>query len=218
TRRDEALLQWGVAGRPRAGESVSGDLHAVLPFEGGVLVAVADGLGHGDDAALAARTAGALLAQRPRDSRMAPLQHCHDGLLETRGVVASLASFSKREATMTWIGVGNVEGLLLRADPLASPRSEGLLLRGGVVGGQLPPLGAAVVPVNPGDVLVLATDGIRTEFGVQLAIPDAPQPAADRILAQWGKDSDDALVLVARWRVLPGRRAPPPRTPTTPAR
>ena len=202
-RPEETLLQWAVASRARSGESSSGDLHAVLPFEGGVLVAAIDGLGHGDEAALAARTAVELLQQHPEDSVIGLLRHCHDGLLETRGVVMSLASFNSRDSTMTWVGVGNVEAVLLHPEGQAGPRSELLLLRGGVVGYQLPPLVASVIPVGPGDALVLATDGIRNEFSAYVGAVDAPQACADRILMQWGKESDDALVLVAKYRSDP---------------
>jgi len=34
------------------GQAVSGDMHLVRPFEDGVLVALVDGLGHGEEAAL----------------------------------------------------------------------------------------------------------------------------------------------------------------------
>ena len=41
---------------------------------------------------------------------------------------------------MTWLGVGNVDGFLLRADNQTKPAHESLFLRGGVVGYQLPSL------------------------------------------------------------------------------
>src|SRR5262249_60295540 len=110
-RPGDGLLQWAVAGRPRSGGTVSGDLHAVLPFEGGILVAAVDGLGHGDEAALAARTAVAMLSQQPEDSVIGLLRHCHDGLLETRGVVMSLASFNRRDSSLNEIVGGIVEGV-----------------------------------------------------------------------------------------------------------
>ena len=101
---------------------------------------------------------------------------------------------------MTWIGVGNVEGVLQRVDREASPAQEQLLLRAGVVGRQLPTLLALIVPVSPGDTLVFATDGIRGDFASDLRAIEAPERAAQRILAQHGSGTDDALVVVARYR------------------
>jgi len=109
-----APLEWGMAGEPLAGQPKSGDLGLVLPFPGGVLIGVLDGLGHGDEAAVAARAAAEVLRAQPDAHVIWLVRQCHEALGETRGVVMSLASFSERYATLTWIGIGNVEGLLLR--------------------------------------------------------------------------------------------------------
>jgi hypothetical protein len=76
---------------------------------------------------------------------------------------------------------------------------SGLVTRGGVVGAQLPPLKAAVVPVARGDTLVFATDGIAREFSENLSLEPPPQELANRILARHGRPTDDALVVVARF-------------------
>jgi hypothetical protein len=129
---------------------------------------------------------------------MSLVRSCHAILAGTRGVVLSIASFSALEGTMTWLGVGNVEGVLLRADATVTPRRETLLLRGGVVGGHVPAVSAAIVTVMRGDTLILATDGVRSGFGVQCILGDTTQQLADRILSDYRKGTDDALVLVAR--------------------
>ncbi len=100
---------------------------------------------------------------------------------------------------MTWLGVGNVEGVLLSAGGEAGLARESVLLRGGVVGYRLPPLRPAVLTIRPGDTLILATDGIRGGFVSQLTSGEPPQQMADGILARHGKGTDDALVLVARY-------------------
>jgi len=46
----------------------------------------------------------------------------------------------------------------------------------------------------------LATDGIRPEFSDDLSADDVPQRMADRLLTQFRREADDALVLVARYR------------------
>ena len=193
------MIEWGVATLTLPGQGESGDRYVVRPFPGGVLVAAVDGLGHGDEAAAAAKTAAAILEMHSREPVVALLRRCHEDLKRTRGVVLSLASFVARERAMTWLGVGNVEGRLLRADPRAYPRQESLLLRGGVVGGDLPAPYASSVPVRPGDTLVFTTDGVRSNFAEGLTVSESPQRSADRILGQYAKRTDDALVLVARY-------------------
>jgi len=198
--QNHPILEWGVAKCALPGEEVSGDQHLVQPFTHGALVAVVDGLGHGQDATTAARVAVSTLTNRPGDSVIALVKRCHEALTKTRGAVTTLASFNILEATMTWLGVENVEGVLIRADTRATPATESVLLRGGVVGYQLPALQAGVVPVSRGDLLILATDGIRSGFVQNLIATDPPQQIADRILAQHFKGTDDALALVVRYR------------------
>jgi len=196
---DTRVLEWGVATLTLPGQSESGDQYLVAPFPNGVLVAVIDGLGHGDEAAAAAKTALAALERYAHEPVISTVRRCHEGLWGTRGAVISLAAFNTLDGTMTWLSVGNVEGMLLRADPNARPAYEALLLRGGVVGGQLPLLSASIVPVMWGDTLILATDGIRSDFPQGLSLRDPPQQIADGILARHAKGTDDALVLVARY-------------------
>jgi negative regulator of sigma-B (phosphoserine phosphatase) len=191
--------RWATAGRPLLGERESGDLHLVEPFSAGVLFAALDGLGHGDEAALAARVAVDRLRPHAGDGVIALVQRCHEALVETRGVAMSLASFDAREGTLAWLGVGNVEGVLVRADRDADRPRELLMLRGGVVGYRLPALRAAELSVAPGDVLVFATDGVDSAFASEATVGEEPQLLADRILGKWGKATDDALVLVARF-------------------
>jgi serine phosphatase RsbU (regulator of sigma subunit) len=198
------LVEWGVAARALAGETASGDEYVIQPFPNGVLAGVVDGLGHGAAAAAAARPAIVTLQAYAHEPLIPLLQRCHAALLHTRGVAMTLASFDALNGTLTWLGVGNVEGLLLRADKGAGPSHETILLRGGVIGYQLPPLHATTVPIAPDDLLILATDGIRSDFALQLNMTPPAQSIADHILAHSGRRTDDALVLVVRYLGLRG--------------
>lgn len=193
------MIEWSVATRALPGQTVSGDHFLVKASSHGVLVGVVDGLGHGDEATFAANAAVTILSRHSHESVMSLLRRCHEGLKQTRGVVMTLAMFSFNDSTLTWIGVGNVEAILLRADPTANPQREGVVMRGGVVGYQLPPLTANIVTVAPGDLLILASDGIRAGFSTGVAMKESPEKIANRILAQYSKGTDDALVLVARY-------------------
>ena len=197
--QEEKLLDWSVASRPAPGQNVSGDLHLVKPFGQRILVGVMDGIGHGDEAAAAARAAAEILDQYAGDPTILLIRRCHDALLKTRGVVLTVAKLNTEENTMTWLGVGNVEGRLLRADASASHPRESVLLRGGMVGYQLPTLQASVIPVAAGDLLVLATDGIHPVFEDGINLNETPKQIAEKILSRHFKGNDDALVLVARY-------------------
>lgn len=199
------FIEWGVAGLPVKGQQQSGDSYLVQPVATGVLLAVVDGLGHGAEAAAAAELAVQTLQGHAGEAVISLVQRCHETIRGTRGVVVSLASIDGIQGTLTWLGVGNVEGLLISPADRQGPRRQTLVSRAGIVGAQLPPLAASVVPLTPGDLLILATDGIRTDPGWQVIFTDPPQKIADRLLAKYSKETDDALVLVSRYL---GRGAP----------
>jgi len=198
-RNAETLIHWGVATLALEGQTESGDLHLVRPVRDGVLVAVVDGLGHGEEAAAAARLAVTTLEQYAEEPPLSLLQRCHLALKGTRGVVMSLARFDAPRGTMTWLGVGNVEGVLHHADWSERSARASLVTRGGIVGSEVPAVQAAVIPIGAGDTLVFATDGIGRDFVADVSARDEPQRLADQILARYGKGTDDALVLLARY-------------------
>ncbi|HZT72131.1 MAG TPA: SpoIIE family protein phosphatase [Terriglobales bacterium] len=199
------MIEFGAAFRPLPGESECGDQYLVRPLAHGHLLAVADGVGHGQPAAAAANLALDQLRQETSPSPIAWMRRCHERLQGTRGAVLSLAFFDPHEMTLTWLGVGNVQGLLRHADDRLAPSPEFLLLRPGVVGLHLPRLQAAIVPVSPGDLLIFATDGLREAFDYRLEHGPSVNAAAERILnARW-RGTDDALVLVARFEACPPR-------------
>jgi phosphoserine phosphatase RsbX len=191
-------LDWGVAALPLKGQSESGDRCVVQSFPGGVLLAVIDGLGHGYEAAAAANSAEFILRTHAQEPVISLVRQCHESLRSTRGVVMSVVSFDIVHGLMTWLGVGNVRGILRRSRYSSALPREELLLRAGVIGGQIPPLQASVIPVSRGDTLFLATDGIHGEFVQELASQEASKRTADVILSRYANGNDDALILVAR--------------------
>jgi phosphoserine phosphatase RsbX len=192
-------LDWAVADLAQPGQRESGDRSVVLPTAEGWLAAAVDGLGHGAEAASAAAAAVKALERAAHRPVVQLLRDCHNSLIGTRGAVISVAAFNTREETMTWLGVGDVEGRLLRAQGSAGPRMESLLLRGGVVGARLPTLVSEVIPVRRGDTLILATDGVRSDFLDAPLPPLPPRELADHVLERFRTQTDDALVLVARY-------------------
>jgi hypothetical protein len=165
----------------------------------GALVAAIDGLGHGREAARSACLAAKVVHERPTRDLVLLAQRCHRALRGTRGAAISLAFISTSEGTMTWLGVGNVEGRVLSGYPSAMLPKGSLALRSGIPGHELPSVRSATLDVRPGDVLVLATDGIKAVFGDSLDISGSTQAISERILAAHRKPADDALVVAIRY-------------------
>jgi serine phosphatase RsbU (regulator of sigma subunit) len=196
---DPPFLEWNLATRTMPGETESGDLAVVTSFSNGAVAAAIDGLGHGAEAARVARQAVEILRGAGAEPVDQLVGLCHEGLKRTRGVVMAIAAFDSAEDTVTWLGVGNVEGRLISWSDEGEVRRHSMVPHPGIVGYRLPALRPVTLPVRRGDVLILATDGVRGGF----ADPDdpsrLPKDIAEDILEEQGKDTDDALVVVARY-------------------
>lgn len=199
---DGEIIEWAGAGVALIAGTESGDQCSVVPFDGGVLVGVIDGLGHGPNAAKASRAATDILEAHAHEGPLALVERCHEGLRRTRGAALTLASIHATSvdgasAELTWLGVGNVEGALLRRDRARA--DDSVVLRGGIVGLRLPALRATTLTLEIGDTLIFATDGIRPGFTREVERTSAPAAIAESILADHRSGNDDALVLVARY-------------------
>ena len=194
----DGLVEWAVAERARAGETESGDRCVVKTLPDGALLAAMDGLGHGAEAALAAGLAVRTVEHHADQPLIEIVERCHQRLVRTRGVALSLSRWDARRRSLTWVGVGNVEGLLIQAGAGTRPAPERLLLRGGAVGVRLPALRVSRIEVPGSGLLVFATDGITSGFDQGLDAGGPTQSLADQIMARHCRGTDDALVLVAR--------------------
>lgn len=188
-------LERGVAGLAHVGEGRSGDVAVFAPCRRGGLLAVIDGLGHGDHAADAAERAAAVVREHAEDPQPALFEACHRALRATRGAVMTVARFDVEARSLEWTGVGNVEARLVRAG--ARPASPVVLA--GVVGYNLPGARVSEAELEPGDAVILATDGVAADFSEGVPTGVAAQRVADLVLERYGKGTDDAIVAVVRY-------------------
>jgi hypothetical protein len=74
-----------------------------------------------------------------------------------------------------------------------------MMLRPGVAGDRLPSLRPATLKIHRGDLLLLATDGLREGFADAFDPRGSVQDIADRLLSEYHRPQDDGLLLVARY-------------------
>jgi serine/threonine protein phosphatase PrpC len=192
-----AAIDWGHASLVMPGETRSGDRCVIAIADGTTLIAVIDGLGHGEEAAAAANAAAHILETSPSESLPALFDRCHAQLRETRGAAMTVVRFDAHGQTLDWLGTGNIKTVLLRRSARGLTCMD-LLTYSGVVGSRLSKHPASKIQVMPGDVLILATDGIDRKFIDSIRYDEAPQTQAERLLAAYRSPTDDALVLVVR--------------------
>src|SRR4051812_5617932 len=111
--RGTRCVEWAVASQATPGQSLSGDRDLVATFPDGAMAAVVDGLGHGSEASIAATMAVDVLAAQATEALIPLVRRCHQALKATRGAVMTLVSFNALDDTVTALGIGNVEAVLL---------------------------------------------------------------------------------------------------------
>jgi negative regulator of sigma-B (phosphoserine phosphatase) len=195
----EKIIDVGIAYRPYPGYVRSGDAYTIQITKTGILVAVVDGLGHGPNAADTAELAITTVNTYSNEPVLKLFQRCHNRLKESWGaamIIASIVSFTNR---ITWAAVGNIDGRILRADSHALPHQEVIIPKNGVVGHRLPSIHEFSTFLNFHDMIIFVTDGIRSHFSDVVSLNISSQENADRILNDYARNNDDALVLVIQY-------------------
>jgi negative regulator of sigma-B (phosphoserine phosphatase) len=197
-------LTWAMAARPFPGEATSGDRHLALPPPAGPLLAVIDGLGHGPEAAEVAELAVVAFCSVPASASVEDRIDAGDrGLSGTRGAVAALAGIDS-PGELVWAGVGNVEVVLLRpgADGRLTPACA-LVSSPGILGMRPWVRRVTRCQLRGGDLLLMATDGIAPAHVGDVSFGDDLEAVVERVVRTCARDSDDALMLAARYTEMP---------------
>ncbi len=186
---------WIMAQRsvPKDGERANGDA-VVLRSEGDrALVAVIDGLGHGEAAALAAgRAADYLLAMALTDTLDAAMHGMHELLRGTRGAAATVCLL--HGARVVCCGVGNVE---VRCFGGKLP----VLLSPGVLGARVQKFRICQAELTVDSRLIVFSDGISQRSPFETMRHLNVEDMCDVVIREHRKPSDDATVVACDLKV-----------------
>jgi anti-sigma regulatory factor (Ser/Thr protein kinase) len=182
-----------------APEIVSGDTWATCTAAGGSSLMLADGLGHGPDAAEASERACAAL--RPAEPVETTLERVHAALRPTRGAAVAVARIDEARGVLQFAGVGNVSAVLC-----ARGSSKALTSLSGTAGRQVRTIRSFEYPLPEAGLLVMHSDGCRTGWNLD-ADPGlrrrTPLLIAATLIRDWERGRDDVSVVVLP---LPDRR------------
>lgn len=188
-------ISWGAVCRAKLGQTVSGDTYIVQEYGGDqTLVSVIDGLGGGEEAARAAHLAEHLIREHSEWPLQELIRCSHQALHTTRGAVIGLLRLEQDQTQASYVGVGNI-GIHVYSRLPIKPISKN-----GIIGYRLPSLLELRYLYDPGDIFVLYSDGISGNFALDSKM-DIRQPAqglAEQILTTYGKQTDDATVVVVK--------------------
>lgn len=163
-------------------------------------ICIADGLGHGKEAEIAAQEAMDYVAHHTAHPLPEIFAGCNARLRSTRGVAMGIAVVDNATGSLTYAGVGNTRAMVAPASVAGMPVVS-FPGNSGIVGGGYRSLSCDTALLRPGDLVILTTDGLD-EY-IDLSLYDAALRAdvkrlAEQIMRDWRRDADDAAVLVFR--------------------
>lgn len=182
--------------RPITGETTCGDAWGYCTVNGRLYVILADGLGHGELAAMAAREAvKTFVSSAPEIDLPHVVQRMDAALHSTRGAAAGTMCVDRGANTITFAGVGNVAAWVDDGD-----RRRALASTPGIVGAKVKKVHTVQMALDRNSTIVMHSDGLSSKWDLgQYPGLRGREPAliAATLLRDAGIRHDDASVVVA---------------------
>lgn len=188
--------QLGIICVPVHGEEECGDAWAIEFLAGRTLVLVVDGLGHGPEAAVAAKVATTVFRDHLTGSIEAMMAKMDSAMHTTRGAAVSITEIDHVAHNARFWGVGNAEGRVINPEI-----NRHTIPQNGIVGHNMPRLQSADVAWPAGGRLVMHSDGITSRWRADLypgLLARHPALLAGVLFRDFSRPRDDATVLVVR--------------------
>jgi len=189
-------LDVGAVSVPKPGQIVCGDSWAVMEGPGRTVAMIADGLGHGPDAAAASMEAARVFTRHADERPGALLERMHAALRPTRGAAIAIAEVSTAAGVVRFAGVGNISGTLV-----GPAGTQSMVSHNGIVGHEMRKVQEFEYPWFRAALLVMHSDGLGTRWNLArypgLRERD-PAVVAAVLYRDFARGTDDATVLAAR--------------------
>jgi anti-sigma regulatory factor (Ser/Thr protein kinase) len=182
---------------PKHGEIVSGDAWGVIQHPDRCLMMVADGLGHGSDAAAASSEAIKVLESNSSLEPARLLEFVHFALRPTRGAAVAVAEITAGRQ-VKFAGIGNISGSVITAGNVRH-----MVSHNGIAGHEARKFQEFTYPWSKGSLLVLHSDGLNTRWRLE-AYPGltvrAPGLIAGILYRDFERKTDDVTAVVVKER------------------
>ena len=181
---------------PYPGEQVCGDNWSFSQPQAGPTLLLADGAGHGVDAARAAQTAIQTFTANAHRSCEEIIEALHRALAPTRGAAAAVARVDIASRTVRFVGVGNISAILVH-----SSGARHMVSHNGTAGHVAPRIREFTYEFDADPLVILHSDGLATRWDIA-AYPGLtvqhPALVAGVLLRDHRRGRDDASVVAMR--------------------
>jgi anti-sigma regulatory factor (Ser/Thr protein kinase) len=176
-------------------QEVCGDAWCVAQAAQGLTILVADGLGHGPEAAAAAVEVVRMFQGHNGHRVTTILEFLHGGLRHTRGAAIAVARMDSAAGVVEYGGVGNIAGAII-----ADGGIKRMVSLAGTAGHNMRKAQSFTYPLQ-GGMVVMHSDGLSSSWDLKRypGLTGAhPSLIAAVLLRDYWRQRDDVTVLVAR--------------------
>ena len=149
----------GVVCLPLPSEQVPGDCWGIATAPTEATLMVADGLGHGVNAAQASELAVSLLAREQLHRPAILIDDAHAMLRATRGAAVAVAHIDSLSEQLTYAGIGNIAAHVIGAGD-----KRQLVSHNGIVGSNMRKVQEFTCPWQEGALLIMHSDGLTSRW------------------------------------------------------
>jgi len=157
------------------------------------ILCMADGLGHGKHAQIAAKSAVSYVSAHVSKPLLDIFSGCDKAIHHTRGVAMGICAINKAENTLSFGGISNTRAMIF------GKSIKNLSSHYGIIGAGYKTLTIETVPIETGDLVVMFTDGLPETINITAYNQGILQDLsilAQQILNDFSSGKDDAAVLV----------------------
>lgn len=191
----DSAYEVGAICLPLESEIVCGDNWALKKLTTGCLLLVADGLGHGYEASLAANEAVRFFKNQTKTSVTEILESVHNALRSTRGAAVAIAEIEFGNV-VRYAGIGNIAGAII-----SDKGQRHMVSHNGIVGHEARKIQEFTYPFDKEALIILHSDGLQTRWNLNsypgLAMRH-PGLIAGTLYRDFARGTDDVTVVAIK--------------------
>ncbi|MDH5366014.1 MAG: SpoIIE family protein phosphatase [Cyclobacteriaceae bacterium] len=182
--------------KPLINEDECGDICLMLDSEDVFFAALIDVLGHGKEAQILALRSIEIIENNYFDDIQKIVDVLHEKINRSRGLVGSFVQINKKTAELTYLGVGNVSGILL------GDNNHRFVNKEGIIGQNISRHRIEKLVLKDKDLILLYSDGIPEKINFKLNDDFETKSAkiiAREIVDNYSRGNDDSTCFVLKF-------------------
>jgi len=192
--RESPPTETGVISSALPGETVSGDAWLSDSSDGRTVCAIADGLGHGPQAAQASICAIESVRTNGAVPLVEQINLAHGALRATRGAALGVAEILHGQGVVKFAGIGNIMAVVIR-----DGTAHNLVSQNGILGHQIRRVTEFEYSWSESAILIMCSDGISTHWDLKSyegLMSRDPSLIAATLYRDYTRKRDDTTVIV----------------------